>query len=89
MRVLEWILQRCNNKVGAVEAPIGYLPYPADIDLKGLQLEKGALEKLLEVNKADWLEELKGVKKFFQQFKKNLPQELWQEFELLQERLKS
>jgi phosphoenolpyruvate carboxykinase (GTP) len=88
LRVLEWILQRCNNKVGALESPIGYVPYPADIDMTGLQLEKGALENLLEVRKADWLEELKGIKRFFKIFKKDLPQELWQEYEALQSRLK-
>jgi len=88
LRVLEWILQRCGNKVGAVETPIGYVPYPADIDMTGLQLDPGILEKLLEVRKQEWREELKGIKNFFKQFHKDLPKELWDEFELLQKRLK-
>jgi len=88
LRVLEWILQRCNNKVGAVETPIGYVPYPADIDSTGLQLKSGVLEELLEVNRPEWREELKGIKDFFKQFKKDLPKELWAEFESLQKRLK-
>ena len=89
LRVLEWILDRCNNKVNAIETAIGYVPFASDIDLTGLSLAQGTLEKLLEVRKADWLEELKGIKKFFQQFKKDLPEELWQEYEMLQKRLKS
>jgi phosphoenolpyruvate carboxykinase (GTP) len=88
LRVLEWILQRCSNKVGAVETPIGYVPYPADIDLTGLQLKSGVLDKLLEVHKQEWRDESKGIKEFFKQFKKVLPKELWDEFELLQKRLK-
>ena len=89
LRALEWIIDRCNHKVGAVQTPIGYVPYPADIDMTGLQLSEGTLEKLLEVRKDDWLEELKGIKEFFQQFKKDLPEELWQEFKKLNDRLKA
>ncbi len=88
LRVLEWILDRCNNKVGALETPIGYVPYPSDIDLTGLDLPAGNLEKLLSIDRDEWLEELKGIKKFFRMFKKNLPVELWQEYEELQIRLK-
>ena len=88
LRVLEWILNRCNNRVGAVKTPIGYLPYPGDIDLTGLELAPHAFEKLLEVSKNDWLEELKGIKEFFKLFKKTLPKELWEEFESLSKRLK-
>lgn len=88
LRVIEWILGRCNNKVGAVETPIGYIPWPADINLEGLNLPQGNLEKLLSVDKKEWIEELSGVKDFFKQFKKDLPQEMRQEYESLFQRLK-
>lgn len=88
LRVLEWILDRCNNKVDAVKTPIGYIPQACDIDMTDLKLAEGALEKLLEVRREDWVEELKSIKKFFQQFKKELPKELWQEYEELAERFK-
>jgi phosphoenolpyruvate carboxykinase (GTP) len=89
LRVLEWILDRCNSRVGAAKTAIGYVPYQADIDITGLHLAPGVLEKLLEVRKDNWLEELKGIKRFFSQFKKDLPCELWQEYNALQKRLKS
>jgi len=89
LRVLEWILDRYNHKVEAVKTPIGYVPRPADIDMTGLELPAGTLEKLLDINREEWLEELRGIKKFFQQFKKDLPVELWQEYEALSSRLKS
>jgi GTP-dependent phosphoenolpyruvate carboxykinase len=44
---------------------------------------------LLEIHKKDWLEELKGIKKSFAQFKKDLPKEMWDEFEALKERLEA
>jgi phosphoenolpyruvate carboxykinase (GTP) len=87
LRVLEWVLDRCNNEVKAKETPIGYLPYQEDIDMTGLELAPGNLEKLLEINNNGWLQELEGIKGFYKQFKNDLPQELWQEFKLLKERL--
>src|SRR3989338_1865206 len=89
LRVLEWILDRCNNKMDAVRAPIGFIQRVADIDMMGLPLAPLALEKLLAINKKEWLEELKGIKEFFGQFKKDLPPELWQEYESLEERLRN
>jgi len=88
LRVIEWVLERCNNKVGAIEAPIGYLPWPADIDSEGLNLPQGNLEELLNIDKNEWLEELKGVKEFLKQFKKDLPEDLWREYEALSQKLK-
>jgi len=89
LRVLEWILDRCNNKVNAVKTPIGYIPFASDIDMTGLALADGVLQKLLEVHRQNWLEELKGIKRFFKSFKRGLPVELWQEYEALSNRLKS
>jgi len=88
LRVLEWILDRCNNKVAAVKTAIGYIPKLDDIDMTGLELSRDNLEKLLEVKSSEWFEELKKIKKFFQEFKKDLPVELWEEFKNLEKRVK-
>lgn len=88
LRVLEWILDRCNNKIEqVVSTPIGFVPRPSDIDMTGLDLPAGTLEKLLAIDKHSWLEELKNINLFFKQFKKDLPKELWQEYEDLKKRL--
>jgi phosphoenolpyruvate carboxykinase (GTP) len=89
LRIIEWILDRCNNKVKAAKTPIGYVPYASDIDMTGLDLAPGTLEKLLDIDKKAWVEELKDIKKFCRQFKKEFPAELWQEYENLLLRLKS
>jgi phosphoenolpyruvate carboxykinase (GTP) len=89
LRILEWILERANNRVGAVKTPIGYIPRFCDIDMTGLRLESGAPDKLFTIDKKEWLEELKGIKDFLRQFKKDLPDELWQEYRDLSERLKA
>jgi phosphoenolpyruvate carboxykinase (GTP) len=89
LRVIEWILDRCNAKVGATETPIGYVPYASDIDLSGIKIPEADMKKLLAVNKDEWLQEIKDIKKFFAGFRKDLPQELMQEYEELARRLRT
>jgi phosphoenolpyruvate carboxykinase (GTP) len=75
--------------VDAIRTPIGFVPRPSDIDLTGLELPPGTLDKLLEVRPKDWLEELGGINKFFKEFKKDLPKELWEEYKRLNNRLEA
>ncbi len=89
LRILEWILDRCNNDVGAIETPIGYVPQISDIDMTGLNLPAEAMSRLFAVNPKDWIEELKNIKPFFTQLKKGFPEELWREYENLAARLKA
>jgi phosphoenolpyruvate carboxykinase (GTP) len=87
LRVLEWILQRCNNSVEAVKTPIGYIPKTEDIDMTGLELPKASMEKLLLVDKNAWLQELESQKEFFKIFAKDIPKELPEEWQALKDRL--
>ncbi|MDP2941162.1 MAG: phosphoenolpyruvate carboxykinase (GTP), partial [Candidatus Omnitrophota bacterium] len=87
LRVLEWIIDRCDDRVAAAKTAIGYVPRAQDLDMTGLKLSEGAMEKLLEVRDKEWLEELKGIKAFFKTFKHDLPVEIWQEYHALKERL--
>ena len=88
MRVLMWILARCEGKADAVETPIGYEPKPEDIDLTGLDLDRETLEGLLDVDKQLWREDLENAEQFFAKFEGHLPAELVREKEALAERLK-
>ncbi|MDD5354692.1 MAG: phosphoenolpyruvate carboxykinase (GTP), partial [bacterium] len=89
LRVLEWILSRCRGEVEAQKTPIGYVPRPQDIDLNGLNLTNKIMEKLVAVNKNEWLEELKGHQQFFEQFGERMPKAIWDEYEALKQRLES
>ena len=88
LRVLEWIIDRCEGKVDARESAIGYLPYAKDINIDGLDIDESVVEELLTVDKATWLEEVKGIKEFYAQFGDRLPKELADELAKLEERLK-
>ena len=89
LRVLEWILARCRGEGKAQKTPIGWLPTKDALDLTGLDLPAGTLDKLLEVKPKEWTGELDGVKTFFEKFGSKLPQEMWKQFESLKERLKT
>lgn len=88
LRVLEWILDRCNEKISAKETAIGYIPHLENLDMTGLTLGHSTIEKLLEIDNNAWLTELKTMKQFFEEFKADLPKEMWQEFEALERRLR-
>ena len=60
MRVLDWILDRCEGKVDAQETAIGYVPYAKDINIKGADVTPETLDKLLYVDKARWGAEAVG-----------------------------
>ena len=76
MRVLDWIVDRCEGKVDAQETAIGYLPYAKDINREGLDMTEEQLDKILDGDKDAWEEELKGVEELYAKFGDHLPKEL-------------
>ena len=90
LRVLEWILKRCDNEVDAVETAIGYVPKPEDINLEGLKdFDEEKLASILKVDNAKWAKEAAGVEEFYKKFGDKLPQELRDELHGLEERTKA
>lgn len=87
LRILEWILDRCNNKVDAVKTPIGYVPEAKDIDLTGLNISKQDMDRLFDVDRFEWVQEMNSQKEFLNTFGKDLPKEIWQEWEAQNRRL--
>ena len=90
MRVLMWILDRCEEKVGAVQTPIGYMPKPEDINIEGLEDEgitPAVMKDLLSVDKDLWKEDIKGVKEFYAKIGDRMPKELYDELDKFEARL--
>ena len=87
LRALEWVLRRCKGEADAVETPIGYVPAKSSLNLNGLDISDEAIDKLLEVRRDDWVAELDGMEKFFDQFGYELPEELVEEQQALKTRL--
>ena len=87
-RVLKWVFDRCEGTAGAVETPIGFLPEPKDLDVKGLDIKPGDLATLLAVDVNGWLAELPLVRNHFDKFGSHLPKGLTEEVDSLEARLK-
>ena len=88
MRVLDWILQRCEDKVDARETAIGYVPYAKDINIDGLNgISIDTIEDLLSVDKASWLEDVENIKSFYAQVGDRVPATMYEELAALEARL--
>ncbi len=88
-RVLKWIFERCEGKVGAKDTAIGRAPEPADLDTRGLDLPAANLAKLLDVDVEGWLGEVPLIKEHFAQFGSHLPEAMNRKLEGLAKRLRS
>ncbi|MBF0523233.1 MAG: phosphoenolpyruvate carboxykinase (GTP) [Candidatus Omnitrophica bacterium] len=83
IRVLKWIIDRANNKVGVQKTPLGFLPQMKDLDFSGLNIPEEKLGRLFDINLSDWESELKDIEKFFEQFGAHMPAEMWEEYHAL------
>ena len=87
MRVLMWILARCEDKVDAVETAIGFVPKAEDINIEGLDIDLDTVKELLRVDTASWKEDLANIKEFYAMIGERVPQELKEELAALEARL--
>jgi phosphoenolpyruvate carboxykinase (GTP) len=76
LRVLRWMLERCEDRAAAVETPIGYVPAPGAIDETGLTLPPDAMRTLLAVDRAEWTRELEEIGGYLASFGDRLPRTL-------------
>ena len=79
LRVLEWIINRCNNEIEASETPIGFLPKPEDINTSGLTITDEAMEELVHIDNQKWLDEMAGIRDYFEEYEERLPEKLLEE----------
>ena len=79
LRVLRWIIERCENRVAGVESPIGLLPDPKDIDVSGLDITEDTMQTLLSIDAGQWLDEMNSIGEYLEEFGDRLPEDLRQE----------
>ncbi|MGA9856032.1 MAG: phosphoenolpyruvate carboxykinase (GTP) [Gammaproteobacteria bacterium] len=81
LRVLRWVLDRCDGKAEATETPIGYLPTMNSIDTEGLNMSPDIMQTLLSVDTEKWCDEMRVLEKYFQGFGERLPVKLQNELQ--------
>jgi phosphoenolpyruvate carboxykinase (GTP) len=86
-RIIKWMLDRIKHRVPAKETPVGLMPFVNDLDLNGLELPAGTVEKLFEINRDEWAREAGEIEAFYGQFGDRLPEELVKQLHELKKRL--
>ena len=88
MRVLLWILARCEGKVDAVETAIGYVPKAEDINIDGLKdVTLDTIKDLLSVDVESWKADVQNIKEFYAQVGDHVPATMYEELAALEKRL--
>ncbi|MDR2676625.1 MAG: phosphoenolpyruvate carboxykinase (GTP) [Endomicrobium sp.] len=75
-RVIKWMIDRIENKIGFKESEIGLLPQNNAIELDGLNISQRIMTKLFNVNKEEWVQEIKMIEEFYTKFENKIPQDL-------------
>ncbi len=75
-RVLKWMCERVDGKVGAQKTPIGLLPNDGDLDLSGLDIAPEDMRELMSIDTDAWKAEIPDIERHFSLFDNRLPERL-------------
>jgi len=88
MRVLEWIVKRCEGTGHATESGIGWIPEFKDINTKDLEnFSEKDFKKCMAINSEEWKNELVSQSELFLSLHNSMPKELVYQRELLASRM--
>ncbi|MDA8241880.1 MAG: phosphoenolpyruvate carboxykinase (GTP) [Nitrospiraceae bacterium] len=86
-RVLKWMCERIEGKVGARKTEIGLLPNDGDLDLSGLDIAPENMNELMRIDSGAWRAELPDIERHFAEFGARLPAKLKKQLQELKKRL--
>ena len=73
MRVLEWIIARCDDRAEAITTPIGYMPTYQDLNWQGIDFSEQQFETVTTLDKQQWLQELASHDELFARLGNHVP----------------
>ncbi|WP_136610413.1 phosphoenolpyruvate carboxykinase (GTP) [Sinomonas albida] len=86
-RVLKWAIERIEGKADAVETPIGFVPTPESLDVRGLDMSAEEVNEAVRFDADEWRAELPSLEEWFDRFGGSLPESITAQLEGLKERL--
>jgi phosphoenolpyruvate carboxykinase (GTP) len=87
MRVLKWMVDRCQGRLDAAVSPLGWVPRRQDLVWDGLDVSNETFGELMSLDREAWTEELRLHEQLFAQIQDRLPKELAQKRKLFLTRL--
>jgi phosphoenolpyruvate carboxykinase (GTP) len=88
MRVLKWIVERCDESAEAEETPLGWMPILDQFDITGLDgYDRKQLEKVFHIDLDEWRHEVDLQDEFFLKLDRDMPEEIRSQKEKLVSRL--
>ena len=76
MRVLKWVLDRCEGHGGGADTEVGTIPRPEDFDLAELDITRETMRSLFTIKPDEWKKELEAQQKFFDTIGPDMPRKL-------------
>jgi len=86
-RVLKWMCDRVEGKVGANETPIGLMPKKEEFSFEGLDLSDEAWDELMKVDTEAFLATVENAKEYLAKFGDKLPGKMTEQMDALEARL--
>src|SRR5438552_9651207 len=89
MRVLQWIVERCEGRAAGVETPLGVAPRYHDLNWQGLDFTPAKFNQVMQIDRSTWNKELSSHDQLFQKIGKKLPEALRTQRESLDRKLET
>jgi len=86
-RVLKWMCERIDGRVGARQTPIGLMPNEGDLDISGLEVSAENMKELMSIDEGAWKAEVPDIERHFAEFGDRLPERLAVQLQKLRSRL--
>jgi phosphoenolpyruvate carboxykinase (GTP) len=86
-RVLKWMCERVEGKVGAIETPVGYVPKKGDLDVSGLKISEAEVDELLRIDVAGWKGEVPEIEEYLNKASPRLPERMKTQLAELKKRI--
>ncbi|MEO7587920.1 MAG: phosphoenolpyruvate carboxykinase (GTP) [Arachnia sp.] len=84
-RVLKWVVERIEDRVGVIDTPAGMLPQPGDLDVSGLDIADADLAAVIGYFPTEWADELPRIRRWLRSLGSKVPVEMDDELWLIAE----
>ena len=86
-RVLKWMCERLEGKVGGVETPVGTVPKSGDLDVCGLKISEAEMTELLRIDVDGWKSEVPEIEAYLNKAGDRLPARMKAQLAALKKRV--